>query len=170
MIDIRFFPDSDLNDYSQSVKDFEDIWKEDGQRIQDSLEKAAGLKFKENFINAIVYHRKSFSCPLSLRGGMPKDRAKTVLAHELGHRLIYGTTNKRKDDLTSHKDLFLFFYDALVEIYGEETAKETAKFDSENLPSFYKEAWDWALAIPKEERKGRFEQVIKDTLNGNQIH
>jgi len=156
---INFYPDSNLNDYSQSVKDFEDVWQADGEKIIETLEKSAELKFKETFINAIVYHRKSFCYPLSLRSGMPKDRVKSVLVHELGHRLIYGTTGKREDDLTSHKNLFLFLYDAFVELYGEEFAKDTVAWDS-NLAPFYKEAWEWALNFSPADRQKEFGKLL----------
>ena len=50
-------------------------------------------------------------------------------------------------------DLILF--DTLVDIWGEEFAKEAVKLESSRAP-YYKGAWNWALAFSKEGRKAKF--------------
>jgi len=47
MIKIVFHPDSDQEDYSEIVGEYEQIWKDDGKRIINTIEKYGDLKFKE---------------------------------------------------------------------------------------------------------------------------
>ena len=70
MLTINFLPDSDLYDLSQPIREYEDIWKSDGERILRTWEDMTGYAFKETFINAVVHDGKNggLSHPLCLKG------------------------------------------------------------------------------------------------------
>lgn len=90
MLTINFYSDSDSKDFESATKEYEQIWKEDGARIVSVWEKSTNLKFVETYVNAIVFHHISRSHPLSLRYDIPFERKKSVLVHELGHRILFG--------------------------------------------------------------------------------
>jgi hypothetical protein len=156
MFKITFYPDSDVKDFSRGVEEYEKLWKLDGEKIILAWEKMTGLRFRELFINAVFSDGISHSHPLSLRYRDNHNRNKSILIHELGHRILSGHGTKQGDSLYNRKFLFLVLYDLYVELYGEQFAKETVAWDS-NLPGpEYKEAWDWALSLTKEERSQKF--------------
>lgn len=163
MLTINFYADSDLKDYSQPVADYQRIWQEDGQRIVDVWEQITGLKFQESYINAVIFDHISHSHPLSLRNHEEEIRRKTTLVHELGHRILAKRVagGRHASSLQSHKLLDLVLYEVFVELYGEAFANNAVEWDS-NLPKpEYKEAWDWALAFSKDERKIKFLEVLE---------
>ena len=161
MLTINFLPDSDINDYSQSIKEYQAIWNTDGGRIFNALTTLSGCQFRETFINAIVYHAKSMSHPLSLRYSLEPDRKRSAFIHELGHRLLNRFV-KKPDTLDRHKFLFLVLYDVFIDLYGENFAKESVEWDS-NLGPMYKEAWEFALSFKtKEERQGKFKVLMAE--------
>lgn len=160
---ITFHPESDYLDLSSSIKEFEEIWKAEGEKIVKVWEQNTGLKFKETVINAIVFDGISHSHPLSLRYNYDLNRKKSVLVHELGHRILYkrvrGMGKASSED--HHKFLFLVLYEVFVELYGEAFAEDAVLWDS-NLPrDEYKIAWEWALKFPKDERKKMFNEIIE---------
>ncbi|OGN07373.1 MAG: hypothetical protein A3B86_01320 [Candidatus Yanofskybacteria bacterium RIFCSPHIGHO2_02_FULL_38_22b] len=89
LMEIKFYPDSDLEDFRESVLEYQKIWDENSSQIISSWESHSGLKFRESYINAIVWDGISASHPLSLRYDLLPDGKKDTLAHELGHRLLY---------------------------------------------------------------------------------
>jgi hypothetical protein len=64
MLKINFLPDSDLDDVTEAVTDYEHIWSLDGGKIIQVWESMSGYKFKETFINAVIYGRK-YPSPIS---------------------------------------------------------------------------------------------------------
>lgn len=161
MLKINFHPDSDLEDFHTGVAEYEKIWKEEGERITTAWTKITGLNFRENFINATVFHCRGYSHPLTLRHTLDLGRKKAVLVHELGHRLLYKLIKMgAQSSLLRHKVLFLALYDVLVDLYGDEFAQETVAWDKELDKKFgnniYSEAWDYALSFSPEERKREF--------------
>jgi hypothetical protein len=81
--------------------------------------------------------------------------------HELGHRILLGSAamKAKRDTVFNHKCLFLGLYDVLIDLYGEDFAKETAAFEK-NFSVDYKTAWDWALQFDREERMQRFAEIL----------
>ena len=67
MLKINFYPESNLKDFTEAVKVFQQIWVEDGEKITQKWEEVTGLKFIETEINAVVADLKSCSHPLTLR-------------------------------------------------------------------------------------------------------
>lgn len=159
---ITFIADSDLADYSQAVDEYQQIWTESGKKIISVWEQITSLQFQEKQINAIIFNGVSHSHPLSLRYNIDFERKKSVLVHELGHRLIYGRV-KQPDysSLENHKTLFLVLYEVFVELFGTDFAHNAVEWDK-NLPrDEFKRAWEWALQFSAEERREEFEKRIK---------
>jgi len=163
MLKINFRSDSDLNDYSRAISEYEEIWQLSGHKIVELLEKHACLKFKESEINAIVYRGISRSHPLSLRDNQDNERKRLILIHELGHRLLAGQVagGKSANSLQTHKLLFLILHDVFVEFGGREFADSAVEWDSKLPRPEYGEAWRWALDIEPERRKEKFLEVVR---------
>lgn len=165
MIKIVFHPDSDQEDYSEIVGEYEQIWKDDGKRIINTIEKYGGLRFKENTINAVVYFGSlpSRSRPLSLRANVPTEIRLGILVHELCHRILAG--NKVKIEFEVHKVLNLILYDIWTELYGKKFANKVKEWESNLSQGVYKKAWEWALSFDKITRASKFKKLAKIKCN-----
>jgi len=169
MIKIVFHPDSDQEDYSEIIGEYEQIWKDKGQRIINTIEKYGGMKFKEKTINAVVYFGSlpSRSRPLSLRANVPTKIRLGILVHELCHRILAGNKVKIKfnDDenasLEVHKVLDLILYDIWTELYGKKFANKVKEWESNSWLDIYKKAWEWALSFDKTTRALKFKKLAK---------
>ncbi len=170
MLKINFLPDSDLEDVSEAISQYQAIWDSDGEKIVKAWEDVTGYKFKETFINATIWGgRGGHSSPLALTAWRKSiDDKKLHLVHELGHRVlllprreIYKKTRIFDDSLSNHKVLDLVLYDVYEMVYGKEFRDYAVKQDSEMLPPLYKEAWDFALSFKtKEERQQKFKEMM----------
>lgn len=166
MLEINFLTESNLENYSNSVEEYNKIWAEDGSRIFSAWEKATNLKFKETFINAVVADLRSSSHPLTLRYDYELDRKKSVLVHELGHRILYKRINGMRsvDSTGHHKLLNLVLPDVLMDLYGDDFLLKTIEFEKQ-LSQVYKDAWNWSLDFTKEERTSLFEKVMAGDIS-----
>lgn len=84
--------------------------------------------------------------------------------HELCHRIAKGNKLRLENDedpklLSAHKVIFLVLYDILAVLYGEDLAEYNKELES-GYSEEYKQAWEWALSVNKEERQDRFQQLI----------
>lgn len=69
---------------------------------------------------------------------------------------------KRPLDLDEHHLLFLYLYDLYVDLYGKEFADCEVAFGKTLKGLYdYEGAWNWALALSREERLSRFADVLK---------
>ncbi len=150
---INFYPDHDDLELIKSAEEYQEIWIKESARIIETIERLTGLKFTENTINAVVIEGVSRSHPLSLRASYPIETKKATLVHELFHRLIPG----KEDEI--HKLLDLILYDVWIDLWGEDFAKKQVKVESERQP-LYKDAWDWALSLTREQRAAKFKELI----------
>src|SRR5687768_8545378 len=123
-MNITFYPDSDDQKLITATEEYKKIWVQDGKRIIVVIEKVSGLKFKESFINAIVYEGISNSHPLALRSSYDVAIKKGTLIHELLHRLLVGnkvhidSNSSNNVSLEVHKVLDLILYDIWIELFG----------------------------------------------------
>lgn len=156
---IIFHADSDLEMYNEAVREYQQIWNSESEKIIESWQRHTGLTFRETFINAVVFDGKSQSHPLSLRHNVDLDRKKALLVHELGHRLLYQRRKSKGDSLERHKFLFLVLYDVFCDLYGASFVRKVINFDNQ-LGELYKDAWEWALRFNKEERKKKFQEML----------
>lgn len=168
---INFYPDRDDINLKNAAVDYAKIWSKDGSKIISTIENVSGLRFREKFINAIIYDDISYSYPLSLDANISLKYKKLTLIHELCHRLLIGNKIKweklnRENTyyLISHRPLNLFLYDALTDLYGENIAKENVDHEislwNKKGISPYKIAWDWALGMTREERQIVFKKYL----------
>lgn len=172
MLKINFYPESDNPAFEKASAEYRKLWEQDGNRIVSAIENISGLKFKEKFINALVFDDVSYSVPLQLTANITLERKRGALVHELCHRLVVGNNIKVKSGknynswiFAIHKHINLILYDIWVTLYGENFAKREIKYeislwDREGV-SPYKIAWDWALSMTKEERAKKFKEYIK---------
>ncbi len=170
MIKINFYPESDRVDYTEGVKEYEQIWKDEGERIINKWEEVTGLKFKETEINAIIGPFRSCSHPLTLRFNLPFKQKHAVLVHEIGHRILFGNTI-HKHTLHTHKILFLVLWDVFIELYGQELLDVSISFDKDREMALssdsrpYTEAWDWSMQYKtKEERQEMFRKILSGEI------
>ena len=170
MFKLNFLPDSDLEDFSPAIKEYESIWQGDSIKIVSALEEITKYVFKENFINAVVSGSKeSRSHPLSLYAKLQFEVKKMTLVHELGHRILlpprrlqFADKKQYPTSLENHKVLFLILYDVYEVVYGKEFADSAVKRDSEELQGLYKEAWDFALSFKtKGDRQKKFQEMMQ---------
>ena len=168
---INFYPDSDDPRFIAAASEYTDIWTADGDRIFSTIERISGLRFKERYINAVVFADPSLSHPYRLKFDLPREIKKGALVHELTHRIIRGnnpTYEFSKDRhgyvVDAHKLADLVLYDIWTDLYGEEFARANVEFEtgSEILEDIdaYKAAWDWALGMTKEQRAEEFRKYF----------
>lgn len=173
MLTIKFYPDSDVNTLQEPTKRYEAIWKKEGEKIIEKIEETSGLKFKESYINAIVFIAKlpSRSCPLSLKANITNERKLAVLIHELCHRILAANgigllknqfQSEQERTYEVHKVLNLVLYDVWSDLYGEDFAKRNVEAETGwKETQVYKKAWKWALSMSKEKRKEAILRLVR---------
>jgi hypothetical protein len=98
---------------------------------------------------------------MRFRASYPADEKKGTLVHELGHRMNE-QLKTRPPDLDEHRLLFLYLYDLYVDLYGKEFADREVAFGKTLKGLYdYESAWNWALAMRREERLSGFAEVVK---------
>lgn len=150
---LDFISSSDI--FLQATKEYEGIWRSDGQRIETTLEQVSGLSFKEKTISAIIYEDVSYAGhlgePLYLRASYPFEIKKEALVHELGHKLQFDLPLTEEIDL--HRALFLFLYDVWTDLYGIDFANKSVAAEKIRKGGYdYAAAWNWALSFSRTER------------------
>lgn len=160
MLDIKFSGKTDKPELNNGLREYRAIWEKEGEKIVKTLESMSGLKFKEDTITATI-SETSFSHPLTLKASISKERKLATLIHELIHILFNDIKLPKIEDssLEVHKLIYLFQYDVLIVLYGEDFAIRNAKADIKYRPKIYKLAWDWALSFSKEERAKKFKEI-----------
>jgi len=163
MLKINFYPDSDKKGLIEAVEGYKKIWLDEAEKIVESIKKVSGLSFVEKEINAVVFEGRSGSSPLCLRASYSYATKKASLVHELCHRLLDGNglgLPRGQNSSLEHKHLDLVLYDIWIDLYGQLFANEQIAIES-NKVQLYKEAWDYALAFTKEERKIEFKKLAR---------
>lgn len=165
---ISFYPSTDAIELVEAALEYQKIWDETREEIIKAYQKVSGMSFKTSNFNALVYKGRSFSHPLTLRSNLSLDEKKMTLIHELGHLLMVDNNIKViKDnnyDLNVHKQLFLILFDVYVELVEKEKAIEQVEKEKKNR-QLYVDAWDEALAMTKEQRAHKFNELKKSYEN-----
>ncbi len=168
MLKINFYPEYDNQEVAIGAREYQGIWNNDGQQIVTSFKNITGLRFFEREINAIVFDKGiPRSHPMCLRANEKSWVKKSVLIHELAHRLVVGNnitiSNKIRSETKSedvHRFLYLFLYDVWTDVYGGELADKSVEREK-SLSDVYKNAWEWALKFSREERNQKFKERIR---------
>jgi hypothetical protein len=161
-VTIEFEPESATKESIKATAEYDAIWKADGARAVDAMERLTGVAFDERRITAIVYEGVSFSGggdrPMRLRASYPPDVKKATLLHELLHRMLSRVTTTAEID--EHRKLFLVLYDIWVALYGKHFADRNVAVESRRKGLYdYESAWRWALAMSAEERAAKFKTL-----------
>ena len=98
---------------------------------------------------------------MRLRASYQPDEKKGTLVHELGHRMN-AQLSMRPSDLDEQRLLFLYLNDHYVDLYGKEFADKEVAFGRTLKGLYdYDAAWNWAMGMSREERLGKFAEVVK---------
>ena len=160
-VQIRFEPESPA--FERATAEYDALWKAEGSRIVEAMERVSGLPFAERDIRGIVFEGVSNSgfreTPMRMRASYPPEIKKGTLIHELGHRLLSERVLATKD-VDEHRKLFLVLYDVWVALYGQEFADRNVVVESGRKGIYdYDAAWKWALSMTPQERAARFKSL-----------
>ena len=159
---MHFEPESPREEFVKAAAEYDALWKAEGERMLDAMERITGITFTERDIKAVIFERASFSGygdrPMHLRASYPADVKKATLIHELLHRMLGRV--KTTDEIDEHRKLFLVLYDIWVRLYGKEFADQNVAVESKRKGLYdYESAWKWALAMSPEERAAKFKTL-----------
>lgn len=162
---VTFAPQNNDPKFAAATEEYRGIWAAEGNRILAGIEKISKLKFPETTITVEVFEGTSFSgragTPMRLRASYSADVKKGTIIHELGHRMNAQLT-KRPQNLDEHRLLFLYLYDLYDDLYGKEFADKQVAFGKTLKGLYdYEAAWNWALAMTREQRLSRFDEVLR---------
>lgn len=137
---------------------YRQLWRAEGERIVAALERESGVAFPDRPLEIILRDGRpmtGFGCSaIRLRGTYTGRYATGTLIHELGHCLTAALP--RTAEIDDHRALYLFLYDAWTALYGRDFAEEMVKIERRIPAAYdYSAAWDWALAMTREQRQAR---------------
>ncbi len=160
-VKIKFTPESD--NFISAVKEYETLWRSEGDKIINAITKVSGLTFNEEEFETIVFEGVSRSgrpggSPMKMRASYTADTKKATLIHEIGHRHISQLKN-RPADIDEHSVLFLILYDIWVDLYGKKFADEQVEIEKARRGP-YPAAWEYALKMTRKERERKFKEII----------
>ncbi len=162
---VTFVSQHNNQNFDAATDEYRRIWAAEGSRVIEAMERSTTLKFPETHVDAEIYEGTSFSGrggrPMTLRASYTSDVKKGTLVHELAHRMN-AQLKKKPQDLDEHRLLFLYLYDLYETLYGKEFADGQVAFGRTLKGLYdYDGAWNWALAMSREERAARFGEVLK---------
>lgn len=143
-------------DFAPSALVYRQRWQDEGARIAAALERIAGISFPAQPIEVLIRDGAPMTSldgrTIRLRAGYPINVWRATMTHELGHRLAI--TLGRRAGIDDHRALYLFYYDAMIELYGQEFADHVVGFERRIPgPYDYDAAWTWALSMTRAERQ-----------------
>ena len=146
--------------FAEAADSYQRIWEEDRDRIVAAMESATGLAFPTTPVEAIVSETRAMTAyhgrEMRLRASYGATYKRATLVHEVGHLLTL--TLPRNSGLDDHRLLYLFLYDVWTDLYGESWAERMVDIERQIGPE-YAEAWDWALAMTREQRQARLRSL-----------
>lgn len=159
-LQINFTPSADS--FLAATEEYRALWKAEGPRIVATMERVSGLRFEPGPIEATVYEGTSFSGepggrPMMLRASYPEPTKRGTLVHELGHRLA----NDVVVPFDHHELIFLFVYDAWMDLWGKPFADDQVAIEGKRLPTDYAGMWKKTLALSADERAAHLQEAIK---------
>ena len=130
---IQFEPQSPTEAFVKAATEYDALWKTEGARMVEAMERISGVRFEERKIKAIIYEGTSFSGsgdrPMQLRASYPAEVKKATLIHELFHRMLGRV--KTTSEIDEHRKLFLVLYDTWVALYGKAFADRNVEVESQ---------------------------------------
>lgn len=165
MLRLEFKPQAP--EFFEAAKEYASIWQDEGIAIVDTMEDVTGLRFLVTNVQALVFEGISRSEPLQLRASYETNVKRGTVIHELAHRICSENRlqlpNQDEPLQTGlHKQINLVLPTIWETLYGEEFTANMIIWESDpSRPHFYKEAWDWALSYPEQERRNIFSSLKK---------
>jgi hypothetical protein len=159
---MHFEPQSPSEAFVKAAAEYDALWKAEGERMLDAMERTTGIAFAEREIKVVIFESASFSgsgdTPMHLRASYPAEVKKATLVHELLHRMLGRV--KTTDQIDEHRKLFLVLYDIWVALDGKAFADQNVAVESKRKGIYdYESAWKWALAMSQEERAATFKAL-----------
>ena len=115
-VSIQFEPETQSSAFIQAAAEYAALWKAEGARMLEVMERVTGVTFAEREIKAIVFEGASSSgfgqSPMRMRASYPPDVKKATLIHELLHRMLGRV--RVTAEIDEHRKLFLVLYDIWV--------------------------------------------------------
>jgi hypothetical protein len=144
--------------FAGSADYYRQLWRAEGERIVAALERESGLDFPDRPLEIILRDGRPmtfYGCSaIRLRANSRGPYATGTLVHELGHCLAAALP--RTAGIDDHRLLYLFLYDAWTALYGRDFADEMVRIERQIPTAYdYSAAWDWALAMTREQRRAR---------------
>lgn len=148
--------------FEDSARSYQALWRAEGERIAAALEQAAGVGFAAAPIEIRVSDAPSMTSfdgrTIRLRAGYSIEIWRAAISHELGHRLAQALP--RRAGIDDHRLLYLFLYDAWVDLYGAPFADRMASAERRFTDAYdYDAAWRWALAMTSAERQAMLRRI-----------
>ena len=164
---IHFEPQSPTEAFIAATTEYDTLWKAEGARMMEAMERITGLRFEEREIKAVVFEGTSNSgsgaTPMRLRASYPAEVKKATLIHELLHRMLGRVRTTAEID--EHRKIFLVLYDIWVALYGKEFADRNVTVESGRKGLYdYESAWKWALAMSADDRAAQFKKLRSDPV------
>jgi len=137
---------------------YKSLWCAEGARIIAALERVTGHAYPAAPIEVFIAGRTPITAydgrSIWLKASYPEEYKRATMVHELGHRLAF--TMRRPAALDDHRLLNLFLFDVWSDLYGERFAERMVAIER-RIPGGYDygAAWDWALAMSREQRHAR---------------
>ena len=153
--------------FAESAKDYRQLWAAEGAQMVSVLEARSGLRFPSHPIEAIVRDGPPIADFdgrwMRLRAARSPDYRRATLMHELGHLLARSLP--RSAEIDDHRLLFLFLYDAWIDLYGQSFAERFMHGERRFTRAYdYDAAWRWALAMTREQRQARLGALRREAL------
>jgi len=148
--------------FDAAAREYRRLWCAEGRQIVAALERVAGVPYPAAAIEVFVANGAPMTAfdgrSIWLKASYPEYYKRATLVHELGHRLAF--TLKRPADLDDHRLLNLFLFDVWTDLYGADFAPRMVAIER-RIPGRYDygAAWDWALAMTREQRQARLAEL-----------
>ena len=148
--------------FAEGTEDYRRLWESDGERIVAMLETLAGVEFPRQPIEVLVRAGPPMTTydgrTIRLRANCSPRCKLGTFTHELGHRLALELP--RTAEIDDHRLLYLFLYDAWIELYGQEFADRMVAAERRIPGAYdYDAAWTWALAMTRDQRQERLRML-----------
>ncbi len=142
--------------FAASAAVYRERWNAEGAQMAGALEREAGTPFPADTIEVLIRDGAPMTSldghVIRLRANYPINVWRAALMHELGHRLA--VTLGRSAGIDDHRALYLFYYDAMVDLYGQPFADYVVSVERRIPgPYDYDAAWTWALSMTRAQRQ-----------------
>ena len=148
--------------FTAGAEEYRLLWESDGARIVAALEAYAGVEFPLQPVEILVRDGPPMTSydgrTIRLRANCSARCKLGTFTHELGHRLALELP--RTAEIDDHRLLYLFLYDAWIELYGQDFADRMVSLER-RIPGVYDydAAWTWALSMSREQRQARLREL-----------